>query len=222
MSIQRDAHHTLNLKHGITVYVVQDDDAQSPADWDLVGTIVHKAGLTVVFGERESTDRFAEIAADMATGSHIALPVDVRDHGANGVRLDTHSDFADCDAIIHCSPEKAAEEFGTDVDALALTLGGSITDKCKARTLACLESEIETWAQFFRGDVYGVVVHDAQGKVLEAGYGFYGFDYAKTQAKQLGDAEVKAFEQRRREARRAERKEAAERLYWAVRGLVTA
>lgn len=228
MSIQQDAIHTISLKHGIVAYVVRDDDPDSPAEWDNVAVIAYRGGEyrrnQNPFGSNtgESPESFAERVERAKEGKIIAIAVDVRDHGSNGTRLYAHTDLEDCDALFYCTPQKAVEEWGGESDKLATILAEALTQECRAKAEAFMKGEVETWQQYFEGDVYEVVVQDADGEPLDSCGGYYGYDYAESEAKQMGEAQVKAFEKRRRDEQRAARKERAERLFWSFRGVVTA
>jgi hypothetical protein len=47
------------------------------------------------------------------------------------------------------------------------------------------ESLVETWNQFFSGDVYGIVIEDEQENVLDSCWGFYGHKYTKSEAESM-------------------------------------
>jgi len=55
----------------------------------------------------------------------------------------------------------------------------------RERAGECLRSEVETYDQYLTGDVYGVVVEDANGEHLDSCWGFYGWDYAKQEADRM-------------------------------------
>lgn len=75
----------------------------------------------------------------------------------------------------------------------------------------CLDSELETYTDWCNGTIYGFYTEDADGNQLdEACWGIYGFDYAKTEAKEALASEVQHAA-----------KEAAEVSYWAARDVET-
>lgn len=225
----RDAIDTIKMKHGITVYVLHDESAPSPEDWDGVAEIAYKTtdnrssrhcpwGPNYARGE----EAFLELVSEAKEGKLVAVAVDVRDHGSNGIRLYVHDDLDDCEALFYCEPKKAVEEWGSDSDKLATILAEALTQECRNKAIAYMKGEVETWEQYFNGDVYDIVIHDARGKVLDSCGGYYGYEYAKSEAEQMGAGEVKAFESRRRANQRKARKEEVERLFWSFRGVVTA
>ena len=82
-----------------------------------------------------------------------------------------------------------------------------------------LRGEVEAFDQYLRGDVYGVIVQrvkrDEDGdevdtEELDSCWGFYGLDYAREEAKQMGKHQAKL-----------DVKEAAEARHWAERDVVT-
>lgn len=232
MSIERDALHTIKLARGVTAYVVHDNDAISPAESDGVAKIAYRT--SEYRGKRDcpweeklvsflsTGEAWDELIAEAKSGKHVAVAVDVRDHGSNGIHLHAHLDFDDCEAIFYCTPQKAREEWGTDADKLAGLLAEALTDECKEKAQKYMRGEIETWEQYFQGDVYGVVVHDKNGEVLDSCWGFYGYDYAKDECASMGKACVDHVAKEARKAAAKRKREAAERSYWACRGLVTA
>jgi hypothetical protein len=45
------------------------------------------------------------------------------------------------------------------------------------------QSMIDEWNQYLSGDVYGYVIADGNGEHVDSCWGFFGFDYAKTEAR---------------------------------------
>ena len=58
-----------------------------------------------------------------------------------------------------------------------------VTKKTIAKVLGILNSEVEVYNQFINGDVYGFSIDDAMGNPVDSSWGYYGWDYAKQQAK---------------------------------------
>lgn len=44
------------------------------------------------------------------------------------------------------------------------------------------EGMVEEWNQYLSGDVWGFTVEDGDGNHIDSCWGFYGFDYCKTEA----------------------------------------
>jgi len=65
----------------------------------------------------------------------------------------------------------------------------------KKRAMQRLEREVEIYDQFLKGEVYGYVVKNPEGEVVESCYGYYGFDHEKSglwyEAKWFIDGELK-------------------------------
>jgi hypothetical protein len=45
-----------------------------------------------------------------------------------------------------------------------------------------VESIVEVWNQYLSGDIWGYCIKDSSGEVLDSCFGFYGFDYCKSEA----------------------------------------
>lgn len=52
-----------------------------------------------------------------------------------------------------------------------------------------LRQDLETWNTYLSGDVYGIVVEDADGREVDSCWGFYGLDYAREEAASMLDIE---------------------------------
>jgi hypothetical protein len=58
----------------------------------------------------------------------------------------------------------------------------AVTAAVRAKAVACMQHEAETYADFLEGNAYGYTVEDADGVELDSCWGFYGFDYCKDAA----------------------------------------
>ncbi len=77
--------------------------------------------------------------------------------------------------------------------------------------LKCLDGELETFTDWANGSIYGYYTEGPEGDMLdEACWGFYGYKYVCTEAKEALEREVEAAG-----------KEAAEARYWLEREVVT-
>jgi len=75
-----------------------------------------------------------------------------------------------------------------------------ITPKIRELAEQVLLSEVETYDQYLRGDVYSFCIKDATGEVVDSGNGFYGFDYAKEEATKAADFAAKEAAKKAAEA----------------------
>lgn len=131
---------------------------------------------------------------------------------------------------MRCSPFSCPWDSGqVGVIYMALSKGESelTHEKGNEKSLrdaivSCLEAEVEEYDQYLTGDVWGYVVENADGEHLDSCWGYFGSDYAKQEAREIG-----LYWQGRESARIAKEiedaaKEDAERLYWAERDVITA
>jgi len=166
---------------GWKVEIFQDWDAESPASWDTFGTLVafrHRI-RNYSIGNREA-DGTEEDALDrggtrllqrylrLACGWE-AIPFAFQDYGSSGCRVyDIDWDNDRADGFIYADRDEIQKEFDGDV----------------ARARECLKSELAAWDTYFQGDVYGYVVEDPDGNHRDSCWGFYGFEYACTEARE--------------------------------------
>lgn len=57
----------------------------------------------------------------------------------------------------------------------------------KEKALECLRLEVEEYDQYLTGDVYGYVIEDEEGDILDSCWGFYGWDYAIGEMKDVAE-----------------------------------
>lgn len=170
---------------GYTVKIIQDQDASNPRDDDNVGTMVcfHKRYCLGDCDQRGhnnlgiDSDNYNgwEAMKQALIDEHdawVVLPLYLYDH--SGITMRT-SDFGDhwdsgCVGFIFVTKKKAHDELCGPEDTL------------EERAKKCLQSEVETYDQYLTGDVYGYTIEDADGKEIEACWGFFGLDYCKEEA----------------------------------------
>lgn len=94
-------------------------------------------------------------------------------------------------------------------------------EQAVANAEACLEAEVKEYDQYLTGDVWSVIIEDANGDVLDAFSGFFGEENAQEVGKEmLANCEANAAKRARKEAE-ATLKEEAEYQYWAERDVMT-
>lgn len=221
---------------GCTIRLEQDTDAESPREWDNVGTIVHWH-RRYDFGERisdpnewvrslapeeedvEEEDDMGKLW-ELAEKNHIILPISLLDHSGLHIWVGSGSHWSDSAGwdsgqvgYIYCTMEQAREEWGND-DAVA-----------REQARKCMEGEIATFDVFLRDQVMGWIVEGPDGEDIDSCWGYYpeGNDYAGARqcAREAIDRWVEKQEERAKEEAEREAKEAAERAYWEERDTVT-
>ena len=161
------------MKHnykGYTINIEQDIDAQSPREWDNIGTMAcwHSR---YNLGDKHNFDNPDEFKEQITTNDNFILPLYLYDH--SGITISTKPFGNNWDSgqvgFIYCSKEKAQQEFPNYKDF----------KKLKGHIYAILEQEVKTYDQFLTGDVYGFSVENTDLAV----WGFYGEDEALQEAK---------------------------------------
>jgi len=151
-----------------TLHIEQDNDPQSPREWDNLGTIA-------AFNRRYNFDE-ANISVEEAqeiakSKDYVSLPVYLYDH--SGLSVSTTGFSCRWDSgqlgIIYVSKEKVCKEYGWKI----------LTKERREKIESYLNGEIKELDQYLAGDVYGYVIKDENGNVAESCWGFYGEDYCK-------------------------------------------
>ena len=154
------------------IRVMQDSDAESPRDWDNLGTMVYwhrNYILGDVDGNREyeSVESFLE-----EIGDAIVLPLYIYDH--SGITMNTTGFSCPWDSgqvgFIYVTLEDVRKEYGWK----------RITKDRRARIEGYLRNEVNTFDMYLRGEVYGfnIVREDEDGEEvdIDSCWGFYGYD----------------------------------------------
>jgi hypothetical protein len=169
-------------------YLVQDDDPQSPDDWD-------NPDLFLVGYHRDFTVEGKLISKDQAR--NLLKPADELDEDelawVNAWREKYH--VFKLEAYIHSGVVLALSQEGNfpdrqwDVSQLGLVFAdkGSWPEEDKAEEAA--RSLIKEWNIYLSGDVYGCIVETYDKKKQQIDYdscwGFYGYEYAIEELKTI-------------------------------------
>ena len=173
--------HKIKINERIKAILTYDEDCQDPSPFFL-GKIYYKKGSRYLLGsEAVATDRMAEISTKISAGELIGLPVYAYVHGNTQLSTGPFSCPFDSgpSGFIACSREDAKDWFGKDVP--------------EERVREILRSEVKEFSKFLQGDVYNISIY-VDGKEEETIGGFYGFDYAVEEAKELANGFVKHLE----------------------------
>lgn len=152
---------------GETLRIYVDEHAESPRQWDNLGTMVCFHGRHVL-GDAHKLDIEAAKAIE-ADKSVISLPLYLYDHSGITMRTTPFSCPWDSGKVgfIYVTKAKALKEMGWK----------TLTSKRVAKLLEVLKSEVATYDQFLTGDVYGFTLHK-DGEETDSCWGFYGADPA--------------------------------------------
>lgn len=174
------------FKHnGLTVEIMQDEDAESPRQWENIGTMVcfhkrYKLGDSLaqsgfpLFDSPQALNAFLSAQKDTL----LVLPLFLMDHSGLTMRTDSAA-FKACDSagwdwgqvgVIYVTHEKIVKEFGAcNEETIAKARGGLI-------------QEVETYSQYLAGEVYGYVIEDEDSNNVDSCFGMFGFEYCKKEA----------------------------------------
>jgi len=180
---------------GFTIKVYYDDNAESPREWDNLGTIYSNS-------RNYDPDRHSieEIIDDETGGldkefvkNHIMLDIYAYEHGGITLSTSRGGQFSDTwdsglFGIIAVSKKKAIKEFGKKI----------CTKEVRERALRCLEGEVETLDMYYTGETYGYVIEDEDGCEIESCWGYFGSEWVDKdiipECKSIIDHEIEAQE----------------------------
>lgn len=189
---------TISVNPLVRARIEYDRDAESPTSWDNVGKIAYRSSRNTLGTENVSESRMDEIAAGIRSGHLIGLPVYAYVH--SGAMISCGKSLRDGTIVygnpfscpwdsgqsgfVYTTRAKAVNEFGRKL----------CTQNVVQRALKCLAGEVETFSQYIEGDVYGIIVEtrddeDDEWVETDSCWGFYGFDYAKEEAKRMAEHE---------------------------------
>lgn len=157
--------HTEEYK-GYTINVRNDECAESPREWDNLGTITAWHRNYNLSDEKHNYDVDTFVAEVVNNKNVISLPLYMYEHG--GVALSTSAFSCRWDSgqvgWIHVDKDKVRKEYGVT----------RITKKVLERVLKVLESEVDTYGKYVNGEVYGYEVLDPQGEHVDSCWGYIG------------------------------------------------
>ena len=157
-----------------TIKIEIDSEPQNPrTDWEPFGTITTKKGGRYYLGEKpmdaEDMERIYNNKKE-----YISLPVYAYIH--SGTCLNTTGFSCPWDSgqsgIIYISKDKVRKEFR--VKRISLKLFNRIEE--------ILRGEVETFSQYLGGEVYGFIIEDLEGEILDSCWGFYELENCKSEA----------------------------------------
>lgn len=167
--------------NGFTVELYQDPDPLNPRqDWPTLGVMVY-GGHRYILGDvkfGEWSDRLAGRVANMASAEAwerwadrqglVYLPTYAYIH--SGVVMNTTGYSCPWDSgqagWIFTTMARCNEWFGTDWKRWSPNRRAMVQQR--------LNAEVETYSQYISGDVYGFMVKDSDGEIVDSAWGYYG------------------------------------------------
>jgi len=166
-----------------TIKIEQDNSAESPREWDNLGTMVcfHRR---YSLGDKHNFETPKEVQEHIKKTDAIWLPLYLYDH--SGITMNTTGFSCPWDSgqvgVIFIEKEKIYKEYNVK----------RITQKLIDRVKKVLIGEVKTFDQFLIGDVHGYVVEDSTGNHVNSCWGYYGEEECLKEAKSIVDCECKA------------------------------
>lgn len=174
--------HEIKINDRITAVLEYDELCQGPEEFGMLGKIYYLNKSRYRLGTVPvSSEKMDEISLKIQQGELFGLPVYAYVH--SGVALATTPFSCGFDSglsgFIACSHEDVANWYGAEMP--------------KDEIIEVLRNEVEEFSKFLAGDVYVVkILVDGEEKDVVGGY--YGFDYAVSCAKEMGEEYVKLHE----------------------------
>jgi len=180
-----DAIHEESYR-GYLIEIHLDEHAENPRDWDNLWTMFcfHRRAIIgdkhkYNRDEYESWEDFYDRAIDADYDVGLVAPLylypshdPVLMHGAIG---DISTNYQIGYAFVE--KQKLLSEFKRK----------RITKYVFKHATACLDAEIELYNQWHSGEVYGYVISDENGEMIDSCWGFYGMKYCLGEAKEIVD-----------------------------------
>ena len=177
----------------LTLDIHQDTDAESPREWDNLGTMAcqhsryvlgNKDGKALLLEAVEANQHYCEAWSNPNSKHYkdldnlysayyiakslgfVVLPLYLYDH--SGITISTSPFSCQWDSgqvgFIFVSPDKMRAEFGVK----------RITSKLRRKVEAHLRREVETYDHYLTGNVWGFTLENGEGEIVSSCYGFYG------------------------------------------------
>jgi hypothetical protein len=156
-----------------TVEIYQDEHAESPREWDNLGTMAffhrrYNVGVNHEFSEPEDLQEFLD------EENPIALIVRGYDHG--GFSISTGNGYPYNDpwdsgqlGVIYVERDKVKEEYGWEY----------LTSQRIAKIESYLKNEVETYDLFLQGRIYGYISTCNRCESEDSVWGFFGEEWKK-------------------------------------------
>jgi len=137
--------------------IEQDTDPENPREWDNLGTLItwERDRHSPDPNPYPAPDDFADEMQGILAAGGAVLPVYRYSHSGDDYSTAPFSCPWDSGQVGWIYAEASARTETPDLEA-------------------CLRGEVETFAQWARGDVWGYVVESETGKVVESCWGFFG------------------------------------------------
>jgi hypothetical protein len=165
--------------NNLTVNLFYDEDTESPRQWDNLGEMVcfHRR---YSLGDKHTFRSPEEVEEFLSKTPHVALPLYLYDH--SGITMSTSPFSCPWDSgrvgIIYVTLAQLRTEYNVK----------RITKTVREKAIKVLQSEVEEYDRFIRGEVYRYEILDENGEEVDSCGGFIGLDYAIEAAREAAVA----------------------------------
>ena len=139
-----------NINSTLRVVVRQDEDAESPADFDSLGTITYSNRARHTLGSRAvNLEEHERIGREIEKGNLIGMPVFAYIHSGVAIQAAEANPFhcqwdSGRSGWVYTEPEKACQWFGWK----------RMSKQRMEKVLDVLKAEVQTLSQYLNGEVY--------------------------------------------------------------------
>jgi len=156
---------------GYTVQIIADSDAQAPENDD--GLFIVTTRNRYFQLDHDGMDADACIEDKDLCKRYWIFPLNAYIHSGVALSLSRSGQFSD--------PWDSAQIGFVFVAKNEWRYRTRETKRCVSAIKAA-SSYVETWNQYLSGDVWGYSIDDADGNHVDSCWGFYGLEYAKSEA----------------------------------------
>lgn len=157
--------------------IEQDTNATSPSDWEdkSLFLVAKHRDFYVPEPDQKRIPESANEVVDNWKRTHWVFPLEAYIHSGIVLALSGEGNFPDRN---------------WDVSQLGFVFASKKEWRLSKSARKAALSKVSEWNQYLSGDVWGIVIEDDEGNEVDSCWGFYGREYAETEAKQmLADAE---------------------------------
>ena len=186
MSNSADLLETIELSDGHKVLIFPDTEAESPREWDNLGSMMCAHGKyklgdedQEVFEDAESWQDNLEMIKEQLGEQLISLPLYLYDHSGITMNTEGFSDHWDSGQVgfIYIPVSKALAELGSG--------SAELDDEIREKVLEALKDEVKTYDSYLRGDVFRFELQNPEGDQIESCSGFYSVEDAEQAAAEM-------------------------------------
>lgn len=169
--------NTVEYRYRIEV----DDCSESPRDWENL-SVFYCFHNRYRLGDNHSIDHnnynsWYDLAESEFCSDDVVVPLYMLDH--SGLTLST--------APFSCPWDSGRVGFAVVSKERIISEHGVYNDESKEKALARIDSEVETYNQYLRGEIYTIFIDERfeccdRWDIVDSVGGFYGYEYAESEA----------------------------------------